>query len=260
LAAVRADSVKKLVRLLAPGDPDPVVAEFAGADCPLFFVGDHSGRAIPARLGALGLQEADLQRHIAWDIGVEALGARLAAGLGADFVRQAYSRLVIDCNRAPDSTDSIPSVSDGIAVEGNFDLSIAERRARREEIYQPYQDAIAAALDQRQTKGLRTVLVALHSFTPSLAGISRPWRYGVLHRDDSPFSARVLALMRGAMGELAGDNQPYAMDGTDNTVPLHLAGRAIDYLELEVRQDLIADPPGVAERAAEISDFLGAAT
>ena len=89
-----------------------------------------------------------------------------------------------------------------------------------------------------------------------MQGQARPWRYGVLHRNDSPFSSRVLALMRAEVGEAVGDNQPYAMDGTDNTIPLHADARGLDYLELEVRQDLLADAVGQAMVAAWLGGML----
>ena len=66
----------------------------------------------------------------------------------------------------------------------------------------------------------------------------------------------MLARLRERLGEAAGDNQPYAMDKIDNTVPLHADARGLDYLELEVRQDLIADAEGQAEAAALITDLL----
>jgi predicted N-formylglutamate amidohydrolase len=44
-----------------------------------------------------------------------------------------------------------------------------------------------------------------------------------------------------------------AMDGTDFTIPCHADPRGLDYLELEVRQDLIADAPG----QEELADILG---
>lgn len=228
-------------------------ARGAGA---FLLIGDHAGRSIPRRLGNLGISRADLDRHIAWDIGVEAMGLCLSAELGACFIRQAYSRLVIDCNRAPRSGASIPQVSDGTPISGNAGLSMADIADRVGTIYQPYQARISQELDERRLRSLPTILVALHSFTPRLDGFDRPWRYGVLHRDDSPFSASVLRVMSAALGPEAGDNQPYAMDETDNTVPLHRAGRDIDYLELEVRQDLIADAAGQATIAREIGHFL----
>ncbi len=195
--------------------------------------------------------------HIALDIGVQALGERLAAALDAVFVSQAYSRLVIDCNRDPAHPTSIPEVSDGVVIPGNAGLSAADAAARRAEILDPYQAALAAELDRRA--GRRCLLLSLHSFTPAMQGIARPWRLGVLHRDDSAFSRRTLALLQAALGDEAGDNQPYTMNEQDYTVPLHADARGLDYLELEVRQDLIADAAGVESMAAFLAPLLAQA-
>ena len=227
-----------------------------GSASPFLLLGDHAGRAIPARLNGLGLPPEALDRHIAWDIGVAGLGERLARRLDACFVRQAYSRLVIDCNRRPGAADRMPAVSDGQTIPGNGALAPAQAAARVREIYDPYQGRITALLDQRRAAGRRTLLVSLHSFTPVFQGVPRPWRYGVLHRGDSALSRRTLALLQQDLGEEAGDNQPYAMDGTDNTVPLHADPRGLDYLELETRQDLIADGPGQDAAAALIAGCL----
>jgi predicted N-formylglutamate amidohydrolase len=239
-----ADSTPSSNRLLGSDDPSPVVVANPGGTSPFLLIGDHAGRAIPARLGDLGVGADDLARHIACDIGVAALGARLSAALDACFISQVYSRLVIDCNRRFGDAGSIAAVSDGVVIAGNQGLTAEDIAERRREIYQPYHDAIGQALDGRAQAGRRTLLVSLHSFTPSLAGERRPWRMGVLHRGDSHLSHAMLALLRRELGEAAGDNQPYRLDETDNTVPLHADPRGLDYLELEVRQDLIADAAG----------------
>lgn len=218
-----------------------------GASSPFLLLGDHAGREIPRGLNRLGLTDAALDRHIAWDIGIAGLGERLSALLDATFIRQAYSRLVVDCNRRPGSEGAMPEISDGTLVPGNRDLSSQAAAARMAEIYQPYQDAIAEALDARDEKP--TLLIALHSFTPSMGGVDRPWRLGVLHRNDSAFSSAVLTRLRADLGELVGDNAPYAMDDVDNTIPLHADPRGLDYLELEIRQDLLADEAGQAAMA-----------
>jgi predicted N-formylglutamate amidohydrolase len=197
-----------------------------------------------------------MDSHIAWDIGVRGLGRRLGRALDAPFVHQRYSRLVIDCNRAPGRNDSIPETSAGVPVPGNAGIAPSGRAARITEIYEPYQARIAALLDRRRSLGRTTVLVSLHSFTPSLGGQDRPWKVGVLHRGDSGLSRRMLALLRDQLGDEAGDNQPYAMDEADNTVPLHAFPRGLDYLELEVRQDLIAAPAGQAAISAFVADLL----
>lgn len=245
------------MRLLVAGDIDPVAVDNPGGSSPLLLLGDHAGRAIPQRLGRLGLSDDDLSRHIAWDIGVEGLGVRLAQRLDATFVRQTYSRLVIDCNRALDADGSIASVSDGAVIPGNLGLDAATRRARAAEIFTPYHDHIATTLDHRRG---RVVVVSLHSFTPALAaGPARPWRYGVLHRGDSAVSTAVLSLLKARFGDaLVGDNEPYAMDGVDFTIPHHADPRGLDYLELEVRQDLIAEPAGQAAEAARLEPVFRA--
>jgi predicted N-formylglutamate amidohydrolase len=243
--------------LLAAGERTVTLALNAGAGSPFLLLGDHAGREIPKALGQLGLPEAERLRHIAWDIGVAGLGALLSQALDAAFLRQRFSRLVIDCNRDPDRPDAIPEVSDGAAIPGNRALSPAARRARIDEVSAPYHAAIAAELDARADRGLPTTLISLHSFTPSMNGVARPWRFGVLHADNSPYSRAVLACLRADFGEdLVGDNEPYRMDEVDFTIPHHAGPRGLDYLELEVRQDLIADPAGQAAVAAIVAPLL----
>ena len=238
-------------------DPSPVHVTNPGGASRLLLIGDHAGRAIPKGLNQLGLTPADMDTHIAWDIGVAGLGDRLAERLDACFIRQTYSRLVIDCNRRPGAPAAMPEVSDSVTIPGNLGLDPAAAAARRTEIYQPYQDAIAAELDRRADRP--TILVSLHSFTPVMQGVVRPWRMGVLHRDDSAFSRRVLTLLQRELGAAAGDNEPYRMDETDNTVPLHADPRGLDYLELEVRQDLIAEPSSQAAMAEVLERILAEA-
>lgn len=257
---LEADSLKRDNRLLGRDDPPPVVIINSDGASPLLLIGDHAGRLIPKSLNGLGVEPAAMNLHIAWDIGIAGTGEKLARSLDACFIRQTYSRLVVDCNRAPGTADAMPKASDGVAIPGNASLTDGDIAARQAEIYQPYQDAIAAELDRRRQMGQRCTLVALHSFTPVMDGFERPWRLGVLHRGDSALSDRMVVLLQRELGEAAGDNQPYSMDGTDNTIPLHVDTRGIDYLELEIRQDLIADDDGQAWAAALIARLLLEAT
>jgi len=242
--------------LLSPDDPSPTFVTNPHGRSPYLIVGDHAGRAIPETLGDLGLSVAEMDRHIAWDIGVAGLGERLARALDACFVRQTYSRLVIDCNRGPGASDAVPAISDGTTIPGNAALSPAQVAARRQEICEPYQACIADLIEARQARGQPTMFFSLHSFTPVFGGFVRPWRFGVLHRGDSDLSRRILDLLRASVGETAGDNQPYAMDGIDYTVPLHVDPRGLDYLELEVRQDLIGETRGQDDAAAFLAPIL----
>lgn len=243
--------------ILAPVERTVAIALNPGAAAPFVLLGDHAGREIPHALGTLGLPADERRRHIAWDIGVAGLGQALSAALGATFIRQRFSRLVIDCNRDPARADAIPEISDGTAVPGNRGLSPAQRRARIVEVAEPYHAAIAAELDARAAHGRPTTLISLHSFTPRMDGFDRPWRFGVLHAQDSAFSRAVLARLRAQVGAgLVGDNAPYSMDEVDFTIPRHARPRGLDYLELEVRQDLIASPSGQRQVARRLAELL----
>lgn len=249
-------SVGRNSPLLDADEPDPVgiVNPNPAAPQQFLLIGDHAGRAIPRRLGGLGVGAADMDRHIAWDIGVRALGQALAARLDVPFVHQRYSRLVIDCNRDPARADAMPAVSDGTPIPANAALTDADRADRVAAIHEPYQRAIAARLGQD------AILVALHSFTPCLAGgMPRPWQAGVLYDGgDTRFALACLAALRDEPGLTVGDNEPYAMNAIDHTIPRH-AYPARRYVEFEVRQDLIAHPAGVAEWSERLARVLSGA-
>ncbi len=231
--------------MLGPDDPEPAICLNPQGCSPFILTGDHAGRAIPARLGLLGLEEADLSRHIAIDAGVAELGAAMSERLDAVFLAQAYSRLVIDCNRDPASAQAIPAISDGTPVPGNTGLTKPERKLRAEEIHAPYHARIAAEIQSRWLPGSQVVLVALHSFTPVLGEVVRPWDVGILHAGgNESFSKRLLDAFAREPGLRVGDNQPYHMDETDYSIPCHAFGRTLDYAEIEVRQDHIADTAG----------------
>lgn len=246
--------------LLGDNDPSPVRIINPDSASPFLLVGDHSGNIIPDALRDLGLGAGELRRHIAWDIGVAGLGERLAGAMDAMFISQAYSRLVIDCNRDPAAADSIAPQSDGTRVPGNEDLGAEARRARIAAIHTPYHQAIADALASRDAQGLRTILVALHSFTPHFGGVDRPWQVGILHdRGDPAFARRVLHAFEAAGDLVVGDNAPYQMDGIDYTVPRHAYPSLRPYAELEIRQDLVGDPAGEAEWAGRVQAALESA-
>jgi predicted N-formylglutamate amidohydrolase len=242
--------------LLSSEEVAPFVVQGGDGRSPFLLVCDHAGRRIPRALGTLGLSAEDLVRHIAWDIGAIGVARGLSAALEACVVWQQYSRLVIDCNRPPGAGDSIVRVSDRTEIPGNQGLppGAAEERAR--EIFHPYHDEIERRLDQRSAEGRPTVLVTVHSFTPDYQGVARPWHVGVLHGRDKRLA---LPLMRALQDEgdlVVGDNQPYALgDLTDYSILTHGERRAIPHVEIEIRQDLLADEAGQrawAERLARL--------
>jgi predicted N-formylglutamate amidohydrolase len=220
-------------------------------------VADHAGRLLPRELGSLGLLETELASHIAWDIGIAALGEKVAAALDAPFVSQPYSRLAIDCNRSIAAPDSIAAVSGGIPIPGNQAISAHDADARARHVFHPYHDRIRALLDRRERRAQPTVLIALHSFTPVYMGHIRPWHVGVLHGQDSRFAESMLELLRSEPGLIVGDNEPYsADDGTDYTIVEHGERRGLLHAEIEIRQDLIAHDPGLIEWSERFARIL----
>lgn len=211
-------------------------------------------------LGTLGLEAPDLARHIAWDIGAAALAEALSGRLDATLILQRYSRLVVDCNRSPRSPAAIWEESDGSVVPGNQCLTREAVARRIDAILSPYQAAIDAMLSDRLAAGRPTILVSLHSFTPSMGGIARPWEIGILHGGgDGRFARALLAELQAVPGIEVGDNLPYRMDETDYTIPLHAHRRELPYAEIEVRQDLLADEAGIATWSARLANALAAA-
>lgn len=233
--------------ILASDEPPPVAVHNAHGRSPFLLLGDHAGRRIPRALGDLGLGAADSARHIAWDIGIGRLGVHLADRLDAIFIHQVYSRLVIDCNRRPGAPDSIPPVSDGTPIAANAALAPAGAAARAAAIHEPYQAAISTEIERRAAAGQQTILVALHSFTPAMQGVERPWQVGVLHdAGDARFARALIRAYAEDRSLTVGDNQPYSMDIIDYTIPFHAYPRRLPYAEIEIRQDLISDESGIA--------------
>lgn len=212
---------------------------------------------MPRSLAALGLPDAELRRHIGWDIGAAEVSRLLSAQLDATLVMQGYSRLVIDCNRPPQVADSIVQCSDGTVIPGNASVNIADAEQRRHAIFEPYHAAITAQLDAREAHGQRSVLVAVHSFTPVWQGKPRPWHVGMLYHHDARLALALGAALEGEPGTVVGYNEPYDVsDESDYSIPVHGEQRGLLHVELEIRQDLIASEAGQQYWAALLARLL----
>ena len=251
------DAVEDPHRLLDAAEPPPVRVLRERGDSPFLIAVDHAGRLMPRRLGTLGLPDSELTRHIAWDIGIAGVAERLSAALDAPAVMQTYSRLVIDCNRDPGVPSSIPELSEATVVPGNRGLTHERRETRRREIFDPYHARLRAVLDAREAAGRRTVLVALHSFTPVYLGERRPMHAALLYNRDPRLGHILIELLRAEGDLVVGDNEPYSVsDLTDYTVPVHAERRGLPYAEVEIRQDLIADAGGQTVWADRLARLL----
>jgi predicted N-formylglutamate amidohydrolase len=108
----------------------------------LLLVADHAMRHLPDEYGRLGLADAEFDRHIAYDIGVEGVTRHLADLLGAPAVMARYSRLLIDPNRGADDPTLVRQIYDGSVIRANYPLSAEERERRLVQYYRPFRDAV----------------------------------------------------------------------------------------------------------------------
>lgn len=243
--------------LLTSEDPQPfeVVRPHGGSRFVL--TADHAGRRVPRALGDLGVAESELRRHIAWDVGIEPLARAVSERLDAFLILQTYSRLVIDPNRPPGSPQSIVARSERTDIPGNQGLSQAAIEARQREVFWPYHRRIAEELDRRRAEGREAVLISLHSFTPTYMEDARRWHAGVLYNRDARLAHALRARLEADPTLVVGDNQPYALgDLSDYTVPVHGEQRGLPHVEIEVRQDLLADEAGVTAWADRLARDL----
>jgi predicted N-formylglutamate amidohydrolase len=243
--------------LLVAGEPAALTVERPQGTSALVLNCDHASQRIPAALGSLRLTAAQLDTHIAWDIGAASVALRLSATLDATLVLQNYSRLVIDCNRPPGVPSSIPTRSEDTLIAANEQLSSTAAAERVNAIFRPYHDGLKDVLDARAQAGQRSVLVAVHSFTPVYQGTSRPWQVGLMYRQGRGLGPALLALLRQEAGLLVGDNEPYAIeDDSDYTLIAHGEARQLAHVGIEIRQDLITDEAGQQAWADRLAPLL----
>lgn len=231
--------------LLDPDEPGPARVLREGGVSPFVLTADHAGRAFPRALGTLGVAAQELDRHIAWDIGIAGVTERLSEALDAPAVLQTYSRLVIDCNRDPGWPSAMPEISEYTEIPGNRGLTNADRARRVAAVFNPYHDRITTLLDARAAAGQPAIFVAMHSFTPVFKNEPRAIEVGVLYYRRTNLARIMLDLLREEGDLTVGDNAPYAITGdSDYSIPHHGEGRGLEHVEIEIRQDLIATQEG----------------
>lgn len=240
--------------LLRASDPLPVEIVNEASDSKVVLVCEHAGREIPAALGNLGVQEEDMQRHIAYDVGAADVAIKMADILDAPLLLQPYSRLVVDCNRPVDAHDAIPESSDGTEIPGNRNLTISARQMRFDEIFTPFHQAVSAILEQIE----RQAVFAIHSFTPVLGKEERPWDLAFLFRKDQATSAKLAAAVRRLdPSATIGMNVPYAIDDkSDWFVPHHGEGRGLAHSLIEIRNDHLNSDQSCRSWAALLSGAI----
>ena len=226
----------------------------------LVLVADHARRTLPEDYGDLGLPAAEFDRHIAYDIGVEAVTRELAALLDAPAVLANFSRLLIDPNRDEDDPTLIRQLYDGTVVPGNYPMAAEERERRLDRFYRPYHDAVAAVIASvAEASGSAPFIFSVHSFTPVMQGRARPWHVGILWDLDDRAPRPIIEALAADKDLVVGDNEPYDGALRGDTMFRHAIVNGFAHALVEIRQDLIADAKGAlawAKRLAPIVDAV----
>jgi predicted N-formylglutamate amidohydrolase len=222
------------------------------ADAGLIVLCDHAVNAFPEGYGTLGLPEAQLSRHIAYDIGAASVTRQISQALDVPAVMARYSRLLIDPNRSLDDPTLISRISDGAVIPGNRRVDSVEREVRLSRFYRPYHRAIDGVVDQCLASGTAPMLLSIHSFTESWKTLARPWHVGVLWGSDERLAKPLLDGFY-ALGDLiVGENQPYVGQVEGDCLWQHGTQRGLPNAILEIRQDLIRDAAGQAAWAERV--------
>jgi len=237
--------------------PEPIEILNEDSDCEIVLICEHAANHIPPEYDRLGVTDEDLQRHIAWDVGAAAVTRGLAQALGASAFLGTYSRLLVDLNRPFGCLSSMPVRSEATSIPGNVDLTEAEFLRRRERVFDPFHDRIAARLDAREAAGLKTRIVAIHSFTPVYLGVARPWHVGILFDRSADFAEATIAALSRDSALVVGANVPYVIDrDEDYAIPVFGTDRGNPAILVEIRNDLISDVAGIADWTRRMARVL----
>ncbi|GAB5350627.1 hypothetical protein TMRH483_01560 [Qipengyuania sp. 483] len=216
----------------------------------LLCVVDHASNHVPEGI-ELGIDPRLLEQHIAIDIGVEGIADRLARRHDIPAHIACVSRLVCDFHRTEDDAAVVPSESDGHLIPGNIGADV---EARLNLFHRPYHYELGKLIERVKPR----MIIALHSFTPSLATSDeqRPWEVGLLYNQDDRAARHAIRLF-GEQGLTVGDNEPYSGKQLNATMDRHAEANGIPYCTVEIRQDQIATEAGQARWAVMLADVLG---
>lgn len=242
--------------MLGASDAPPARVINAHAQRPLLLVCEHASPRLPTSFQGR-YPDALMRTHYGSDIGTEMLVEQLAGLLDARAVLANYSRILIDCNRRLDDPTLILADADGEAVAANTGLAEAIVRERVESIYAPFHVAVEAELRALSGAGQLPVYVAIHSFTPLLAGATRPWDAGLMWDVDDRLASRMLQALGREAGLKVGANEPYSgKHVADFSVDYHAERNGLANLAIEIRQDHLSSPAGIQQWAERLAGAL----
>lgn len=218
---------------------------------------DHATNHIPEGYENLGLDQKTLESHIGWDIGAADVARCMSFMMDVPAIFAPTSRLLIDCNRHPDHASLVPHISDKTVIPANQQLSDSNKKNRKTAYYDPFHNACADIIRDHVDEGYNPLVIGLHSFTPTMDGIERPWQIGFMWDEDPRLAQAMIGLIERETDLVVGINEPYSGKELYHTMQRHGADHGLPQTVIEIRSDLITEGEGMIRQwAALLADCL----
>ncbi|HBU49542.1 MAG TPA: hypothetical protein DEB46_14645 [Myxococcales bacterium] len=223
---------------------------------PLVITCEHATNRLPAEFTMTEADRPWMETHWAYDPGAGELTRQIVKRKACCAVMSRYSRLICDPNRHIADDDWIREQAEGYAISFNQGLPEQERERRRAVYYEPFHLEIDRCLGERLERGGDVLLLSIHTFTRNYMGQIRDMEMGVLFDRFDPVAARFGQHLReqGFRTEL---NEPYSgKEGGIFCAARHGSRHGVIYLELEVRNDLLATQDAIEDVAERVCRAL----
>jgi predicted N-formylglutamate amidohydrolase len=203
---------------------------------PVVLTCEHACRALPRTFRPVPPEPEVLRSHWGFDLGGWGLTRVVASRLRATAIGGRWSRLLIDLNRRVDDPTLIREGVDGTPLSWNRALDAGEVERRMLAYHVPYHAELDRLLLRRVVRGVRPLVVALHTFTPVLGRQRRGFDIGVLYDRHAGIAFRVGRRLAGN-GFAVRYNEPYSgKAGMMYAAERHGAHYGLEFFELEVNQ------------------------
>ncbi|RVT87265.1 N-formylglutamate amidohydrolase [Rhodobacteraceae bacterium CCMM004] len=236
---------------------DPFFVDGADRPARWLITCDHAANTVPEEIagGDLGLAPADMERHIAYDVGAAGVAREIGRLLDAPVILSNFSRLVIDPNRGEDDPTLVMRLYDGTIVPANRHVTADDVEHRKALCYRPYHTALERLAARRDD----TLIVAVHSFTAQLKGHApRPWEVGVLFSQDERLARPVLDHLH-RLPHVIGENEPYSGHLPGDSIDRHALTHGRPHVLIEVRNDLIVTDAEQVDWGGRLAEALAGA-
>ena len=210
----------------------------ASARSGLLLTCEHATNRLPRSIRPTPAERELLLSHWGYDIGAWPVTRFVARALLAPAIAGRWSRLLADLNRAVDDPTFAREVALGVRLSWNSGVGPRSRIARAVTVHAGYHAALDRLLAARVARGVRPLLVAIHTFTPEFDGQRRSFDAGVLYDEERGLAVRCATALRES-GLSVRYNEPYSgRAGMMYSVDRHASHYGLACLELELNQAL----------------------